>query len=209
MPNILRHNPLLDLSPFAGDEWGYPNPRGIITEGGQIIQAQVVVSEDHSDDLIITEHPIQAGAFINDHAFKRPAEVQVQMGWSTAFTFDQMFGTIIEIYSQILELQASRLPFTIYTGKRVYYNMLVASLRTHTDQRLEYSFLADISFREIVLVHTSIITAAQVIGAASALADPTMAPTIATGRLWALAANIPTQHVPWSLQEAAPPPVVG
>lgn len=199
MPNILRNNPQLDLSMFSGDEWNDPWPRGIITEDGQVLQAQVVINEDHSDDLIITEHPIQAGAFINDHAFKRPAELQMQMGWANAWVFDTGAGTVNYIYQQILELQAARLPFTIYTGKRVYYNMLVASLRTHTDQRLEYSFLADISFREVVLVNTSVVSAGQVY-AAAALRDPTLMANLATGQLQLSEANIPTSYLPVSVQ---------
>jgi soluble lytic murein transglycosylase-like protein len=46
---------------------------------GMIIP-DVVVSEKHSDTLEITEHPVETGAAISDHAYKRPSEVVMEVG---------------------------------------------------------------------------------------------------------------------------------
>ncbi len=46
--------------------------------------AQATVSEDHSDDMEVTEHPLEQGSAINDHAYKRPAEVTLHLGWSNS-----------------------------------------------------------------------------------------------------------------------------
>lgn len=48
------------------------------------IIAQAVIEERHSDVLEITEHPVEQGAAIADHAFKRPAEVTLTLGWSNS-----------------------------------------------------------------------------------------------------------------------------
>jgi len=45
---------------------------------------QVTVEEHHQDDLEITDHPIEQGAQISDHAFKRPAEVVIRAAWSVS-----------------------------------------------------------------------------------------------------------------------------
>lgn len=45
---------------------------------------QVVFEENHYDELEITEHPIEQGAVIADHAYKRPAEVTIHCGWSNS-----------------------------------------------------------------------------------------------------------------------------
>lgn len=158
MPNIRTGAPAFGAASLnlAFDEFSNPPYRGIEHRNGRIV-AQVTVSEDHDDDLIITEHPVQAGAAINDHAFKRPAELRVQIGFSNAYASDYNLGSVKAIYEQILALQATRLPFRVYTARRIYNNMLVASLRTHTDARLEFSLLADIAFKEVVLVNTSVI----------------------------------------------------
>lgn len=44
--------------------------------------ADITVSEQHSDILTVTENPVQQGAAITDHAFKRPAELKVKVGYS-------------------------------------------------------------------------------------------------------------------------------
>lgn len=46
--------------------------------------AQVTISEQHNDELEITQHPVEQGASITDHAFKRPAELTLTMGWSNS-----------------------------------------------------------------------------------------------------------------------------
>lgn len=46
--------------------------------------AQAYVEEVHNDELEITEHPIEQGAAISDHAYKRPSEVILRCGWSNS-----------------------------------------------------------------------------------------------------------------------------
>jgi hypothetical protein len=40
----------------------------------------VVVEESHDDALEITEHPVEQGASISDHAFKKPQTVTIRGG---------------------------------------------------------------------------------------------------------------------------------
>lgn len=42
------------------------------------------IEEAATDELQITEHPVEKGAQITDHAFKLPAEVTIQCGWSNS-----------------------------------------------------------------------------------------------------------------------------
>lgn len=46
--------------------------------------AQAYVEEVHNDELEITEHPIEQGAAISDHAYKKPSEVVIRCGWSNS-----------------------------------------------------------------------------------------------------------------------------
>lgn len=50
------------------------------------VVAQATIEEQHTDELEITDHPIQQGAVITDHAFKRPAELVLKLGWSNSPT---------------------------------------------------------------------------------------------------------------------------
>jgi hypothetical protein len=59
----------------------YPSADSGSTEA---IVAHTTLEEVHRDDLEISEHPIEQGASIADHAFKRPAEVIIKCAWSNS-----------------------------------------------------------------------------------------------------------------------------
>jgi hypothetical protein len=48
------------------------------------IVAQVTLEETHHDELEITDHPVEQGAVISDHAFLRPSELTMKLGWSNS-----------------------------------------------------------------------------------------------------------------------------
>ena len=50
------------------------------TIGG--IQVDTTFDEVYEDELEITEHPVEAGAQISDHAYKRNMLYQLRCGWS-------------------------------------------------------------------------------------------------------------------------------
>lgn len=193
------------------------NPIGII--------ANITVEERHTDELQITEHPVESGAMITDHTFKRPAEVVVRCAWSNSvqtqsnsivggiagnlasalgnaaagsvqaqLTSDgaktiggsaignlavaqlsDVFGTEIvsigaavnnntgrgtskmqDIYQQLLDLQSSAIPFTIYTGKRKYESMLIKSLTVETDIKSENSLQVVLVCRQVLIAFTTV-----------------------------------------------------
>ncbi len=46
------------------------------------IQVDTTLEEFYEDSLEITEHPVQRGAQVTDHSFKRPMELVLMCGWS-------------------------------------------------------------------------------------------------------------------------------
>lgn len=46
----------------------------------------VVISEEHNDEVTVTRHPVDMGAQIADHAFKNPAVLTCSFGWSDSST---------------------------------------------------------------------------------------------------------------------------
>ena len=188
---------LLDLSPFTGSTVPldpvqattavvgalFGNPPATRRIGNLQVQPMVTVEEDHEDDLVITEFPVEYGAAITDHSYKRPSEVKIRVGWSQAAgvsrTGPYKVDDVRTVYNDLLALQESRNPFTLVTGKREYINMLVASIRVHTDARFEYSFIADVSLKQILLVSTQTLPASMNV---AALANtPSNAPTTPQG----------------------------
>jgi len=152
-----------------------PNFAGLITIDPERyigpITAQVTLEEISVDELQITEHPVELGANITDHSFKRPAELIIRCGWSnssldallgavdgllTAITGGDLFGSdyVSGVYNQLLALQNARVPFSVATGKRIYQNMLMRSLALTTDPATENALLVTMVCREVLIVET-------------------------------------------------------
>ena len=136
-----------------------------------LIIPDVVVSEKHQDALEITEHPVEIGAPVSDHAYKRPSEVTMEIGFSGGgslldFADTSALGISLgtspkEIYQQILDLQASRVPFDVTTGKRQYSNMLIRAIDVTTDRASENVLMCVLTLREVIISQTESITVAD------------------------------------------------
>lgn len=170
--------------------------RGIFDPvAGTLLIPDATIEEVHTDDLEITDHPVEQGATISDHAFKRPAEVVITAGWSdspnnsgilnqligaaanTSPAFQAVIGAAEAVggvismfgsngnstpskraYLQLVDMQANRFLFTIYTGKRVYRNMIIKSLHATGDAKTENSLIIRITCREILMTVTQTVT---------------------------------------------------
>jgi len=174
--------------------------RGLFTTANstgitQIIK-QVTIEEVHSDEMEITDHPVEQGSVISDHAFAQPSEVIITMGWSdspnnsgllngllgAAANASPALQTVIGIgegisaigsllggassgpptsvknYNIILQLYNNRQLFNVYTGKRVYRNMLIKALATTTDAKTENSLILRVTCRQILMATTQTVT---------------------------------------------------
>lgn len=129
-----------------------------------------VVEERGSDRLMITEHPVEQGATISDHAYKLPAEVTLRYAWSDSSGMSE--GYAKATYDLVLNLQAARQPFQLVTGKRLYPQMLIASIDQSTDAATEYALMTTIVCKEIIIVTTKVTS----IPAASSAQAPNVVP---------------------------------
>lgn len=116
-----------------------------------LIIADVTIEETGRDDLEITRHPVEIGAQITDHSYKQPAEIIIRCGWSNSGSLP---GYVQSVHDALLELQGTRQPFAVTTGKRTYPVMLMASLTITTDSTTENALMASVVCREIILVQT-------------------------------------------------------
>ncbi|HDU5791737.1 phage baseplate protein [Klebsiella aerogenes] len=136
-----------------------------------LIVPSVVVSEKHNDTLEITEHPVETGAPVSDHAYKRPSEVVMEVGFAGGgslldFIDTSSLGLTLglspkETYQQILDLQTSRIPFDVVTGKRLYSNMLIRAIEVTTDRTSENVLMAVLTLREVIITQTQQIAVAD------------------------------------------------
>ena len=119
------------------------------------ITGYITISENSVDTLEITQHPIQQGATITDHSFKKPSSYSCTMQFSQSLF--SLFGgdTLEDIYGNLLTLQESRIPFTITTPTRIYKNMLFQSLTKTTDKKTENVLAISGVFQEIKIVQVT------------------------------------------------------
>jgi len=126
----------------------------------------VVISEKHSDALEITEHPVEIGAPVSDHAFKRPSDVVMELGFAGGGSLLNgiNMGAIglslglspQDTYKQILDLQASRQPFDVITGKKTYSNMLIRAIEVTTDKTSENVLMCVLTLHEVIITQTQL-----------------------------------------------------
>lgn len=136
------------------------------------LQVNAAFEESYRDELQITEHPVESGAAITDHAYKRAPEVTLKVGWSNAtpealipvdikdFPGGSMVGAtyVHGIYSQLLELQSSRVPFDLITSLRLYRSMLLTSLAVTRDEKTGMAIDVTATCRQIIIVSTQATT---------------------------------------------------
>lgn len=150
------------------------------------IVADCVIDEDHEDTAEITSHPVEYGSPITDNVCNLPATVTLTYGWwmgsdanSDALVdynappseLDGSAGTLppsqppfsnylVNVYKQLLAIKTAASPFAVYTGKRVYQNMLIESLSHRTDKDTENSMIVRIVCKEALIVGTRTFTVA-------------------------------------------------
>jgi len=117
------------------------------------INLNVVISENTTDRLTITNQPVQQGTSITDHSFKEPTALTM-----AALFEANLFVSLSAVYQKLLDLQESRTPFVVVTPKRVYQNMLISSLGLTTDKNTENTLAINFTFQQIIIVNVSTTT---------------------------------------------------
>lgn len=130
------------------------------------IDVQVVTNESTTDKLSITQQPVQQGASISDHSFKEPTTFSMNVLFKNNGLLSGLLSTftgggLSKIYQDLLDLQDSRMPFDILTPKRIYHNMLFASLSQTTDKSTENCLSISASFQEIIIVSISTVSVSR------------------------------------------------
>ncbi|AWJ93324.1 hypothetical protein Sp245p_26240 (plasmid) [Azospirillum baldaniorum] len=128
---------------------------------------QVVVEEQHLDQLRLTQHPVEVGAQITDHAFKLPARLRIRAGWSfaNAAGIAAMFlpvppdtSYLTDLYDTLLKIQTQRAVVTVVTGKRRYTNLMLETLAVRTDEKSENVLWVSAEFQEVLFARVQTVT---------------------------------------------------
>lgn len=137
------------------------------------IAISATIEEIYSDEIVITDHPVEKDAPITDHAYQKPRELVIKCGWSNA-DYAALLGSSIKpfasdgsgsmasgsyidgIYSQLLKLQSDRQPFDIVTTRRKYSNMLLQGLSVVTDVKTSGALMVTATCKQVIIVETQV-----------------------------------------------------
>ena len=133
-----------------------------------------VLKTEHNATMMITEHPVQTGAPIADHAYLEPEEITCEIGM-TDVNGD---GLSVQMYQQLRELMGRREPFTLVTRLHSYENMLISALSAPDDYTTMFALKAAIVFKQIRVVQVSTVQVQQTVaGSKSEAVNPSSAPS--------------------------------
>lgn len=170
---IFQPQTLFSIGPsrqFGGNSTNQSGGNPATGNGGQpIFKGYVTITENTIDALEITQQPVQQGANIADHAFKKPITLSIQIMFSSSILPSVGLSlssglsisppqSLATIYQNLLKLQSSFQPFNCITPKRTYYNMLFASLGLTTDKNSENVLSINASFQQIITVPVGVFT---------------------------------------------------
>ena len=157
------------LPALAGISAGY---NALFSTGTSIgtIDIPISVEERYESAIQTTQHPIEAGADITDHAYVLPNRVTLKCvfgnsGIAALISAAQNLlssGSIAtagdnatNVYMSLIALMESRTPVTVTTIKRQFPSMLVRSVMVDVDKDTSSSVYATIELIEIFQVSTA------------------------------------------------------
>lgn len=116
-----------------------------------------IFSTQHDTSLNITEHPVQSGANISDHAYEEAPKLTFDIGMSDVMTsaIDGQFSgnsRSVSAYLKLRELQSQRLPITVVTRLATYNNMIVEIISTSDDNKTTSGLRATVTLKQIFVV---------------------------------------------------------
>ena len=126
--------------------------------GGWFFDAYLTLA--HVSNLRITEHPVQTGASISDHAYLEPRELTIELAMSDTASsvvsgqFSWGWSRSVKAYQVLQELQAQRVPMQVLTRLGLYKNMLITALSVPDDYKTLYGLRASVTMKEVLVATT-------------------------------------------------------
>lgn len=111
------------------------------------VSLDVILKEEHSSSLGITEIPIETGAKVTDHCYIEPKKLGLEFADANAAL----------TYQALVRFQETRTPFAILSGLFRYSSMLVKDLKAERDQSTSQILKGTATIQEVILVSASVV----------------------------------------------------
>ena len=123
-----------------------------------------VLRTDHNGTVQVTQHPVQTGASISDHAFCNPDELQLEIGMSdAAVNASGGPGRSVNAYKTLRAIMDKRELVTVVTRLNTYSNMLITAISSPDDYTTMFGLRASIYFTQVKIVNVSTVTVQQTV----------------------------------------------
>jgi hypothetical protein len=123
------------------------------------IEVDAIITEGATTSSEITKNPVQSGVDSNDHIITQP------MTFSMAGVVSNASSGVLgqfsrnaftprkdqETWNKLLELQASKRPFTLVQGLKTYPNVQILSLTEQQDKNTYTSLFFDMELQELII----------------------------------------------------------
>jgi hypothetical protein len=149
------NSPILDLSDPSIKDLIYVKTN----IGGWFFDA--FLKMEHTSRLTITDHPVQTGASIADHAFLQPRELSMDVAMSNVGQslvpgqFDGGYSRSVQAFYVLKELQQMRVPIQVHTRLGLYQNMLIEVLTAPDDVTTLDGLRCTVTLREIIVAQVT------------------------------------------------------
>ena len=116
---------------------------------------------EHTSKLKITEHPVQTGANVADHAYLESQQLAIEVGMTDVVQsivngqFSQGWSRSVTAYKVLRQLQASRIPVQVNTRLGIYKNMLVETITTPDTYETQYGLRATVTLKELIVAQVT------------------------------------------------------
>lgn len=144
------------------------------TIGG--IQLDAVIRESHTNEVQLTQNPIETGALITDHAIVKPKTLFIIAHVSDHLIGSAAFGQIIDFvtglfgtsttqnltrsntaYNALVQVLEARELIEVQTKLKLYTNMLITSIATIQDKDSSTSVTLNIQLEEALLTESQVV----------------------------------------------------
>jgi len=123
------------------------------------IELDVIITESAATASQITKNPIQNGADSTDHIILQPMTFTIQgvVSNASASSIGQFSRNVFtprkdqEVWDELLELQASKIIFTLIQGLKTYPSVQILSLSESQDKDTYSSLFFSATLQEIII----------------------------------------------------------
>ncbi len=156
---------MLYLAPNISEKKKKVSPAGESAKSQSEIEVgyffDAFVRESHAGSVKITDHPVQGGWNISDHAYNLPDSLTIEVFSSDSMDtiktnqFKDYSTKSVSVYEILRSLKERRVLVSVRTRLRRYENMIIEKMSSTDDYKTANSFRCVVSLRQIMVAVVS------------------------------------------------------